>query len=180
MVEAGDISILGKETAKRLGIPKLGLEVNQVDNPCPFPTIKNITVKLTIDQSVKPVRQPLRRVPISVEKQIEEKLEEALRSDIIERVKEPSAWISPIVVILKPSGDIRVCIDVRRANEAILRENYSLPTLESFMTKLRNVKYFSRLDMVNAYHQLELEIESRLITTFITHKGMFRYKRCLE
>lgn len=179
VVEKGDISILGKETAKRLGILKLGLDVNAIQEAKPFPKIKNITVKLTINPEVKPVKQPVRRVPISVEEQVERKLDEALLSDIIEKVTEPSPWISPIVVIFKSNDEIRICVDMRRANEAILRENYPLPTFESFMTKLRNAKYFSRLDLASAYHQLELDIESRPITTFITHKGMFRYKRLM-
>lgn len=72
-----------------------------------------------------------------------------------------------------------MCVDMRRENEAILRENYPLPTFDSFMTKLRGAKYFSRLDLLSAYHQLELHPESRAITTFITHKGVFRYKRLM-
>lgn len=125
------------------------------------------------------MQQPIRKIPISVELQVENKINEALQKDIIERVTEPSPWISPIVVIFKPNKDIRICVDMRRANEAIKRENYPLPTFDSFMTKLRNSKYFSRLDLESAYHQLELDIESCPITTFITHKGLFRYKRLM-
>nr|CAH7737392.1 unnamed protein product [Callosobruchus chinensis] len=179
VVEKGEISLLGKHTAIQLGVLKLGLDVLGINTVTTFPKIKNIIVKLAIDHSVKPVQQPVRRVPISVEKKVEEKLEEALKTGIIERVTEPSPWISPMVIIFKPNGDIRICIDMRRANEAILRENYPLPTFDSFMTKLRNAQYFSRLDLTNAYHQLELDTESRGITTFITHKGMFRYTRLM-
>jgi hypothetical protein len=38
-------------------------------------------------------------------------------------------------------------------------------------------KYFSKIDLKQAYHQLELKEESRYITTFSTHEGLFRYKR---
>ncbi|XP_044753909.1 uncharacterized protein K02A2.6-like [Coccinella septempunctata] len=170
VVEQGDISILGKDVAKRLGILKLGLNINHIEEIKSFPKIKNIKVKLTINSQIKPVKQPVRRVPITLEAKVERKLKEALLSDIIEKVTEPSAWISPIVVVLKPNDDIRICVDMRRANEAILRENYPIPTFDSFMTKLRGAKFFSRLDLANAYHQLELDEESRPITTFITHK----------
>lgn len=61
VVEKGETSILGKETAKQLGILKLGLNINHVETKAIiFPKIRNLTVKLTIDPSVKPVRQPLR------------------------------------------------------------------------------------------------------------------------
>lgn len=69
-----------------------------------------------------------------------------------------------------------MCVDMRRANEVIKRENFPLPTFDSIITKLRNVKFFSRLDLKWAYHQIELDPESRPITTFRTHKEMFSYK----
>lgn len=181
VVKNGDVSITGKDTAKQLGILRLGLSVNriEVDNISPFPKIKDAVVKLAIDPNVKPVQQPVRRVPVAVEALVEEKLKTAQKLGIIEKVNEPSVWISPIVIAHKPSGDIRICVDMRRANEAIRRENYPIPTFDSFMTKLKNAKHFSRLDLKDAYHQLELDADSRHITTFITHKGLFRYVRLM-
>ncbi|XP_058977362.1 uncharacterized protein K02A2.6-like [Musca domestica] len=179
VIENGRQSLLGRVTAIKLGVLKLGRGVNQIENCHVFPKIRGIKVSLTIDKSVKPVQQPLRRVPSGLEEKVERKLNEALQQDIIEPVTGPSPWISPIVIVFKGDGDIRLCIDMRRANMAILRENYPLPTFDSFMTKLQGAEYFSRLDLKNAYHQLELEEESREITTFITSKGLFRYKRLL-
>ena len=68
---------------------------------------------------------------------------------------------------------------MRRANKAILSENQPLPTFDLFMTKFRGANFFTRLDLRNAYHQLELHESSREITTFITQKGLFRYKRLI-
>lgn len=171
--------MLGEDTAIKLGVLKLGIGINHVEKLKPFNKIAGIKVRLSIDTSIKPVQQPLRRVPVAVEDKVEAKLNEILALDIIEPVVGPSAWISPVVVVFKANGDIRLCIDMRRANAAILREKYPLPTFDSFMTRLQGAKFFSRLDLKNAYHQLELEEESRYITTFITSKGLFRYKRLL-
>lgn len=179
VVEKRDISLLGKITAMQLGVLKIGLSVNHVKETAEFPKIKNIQIKLAINKSVHPLRQPLRRVPISVEPAIEKKLEEAVRLDIIEPVTEPSEWVSPILVLFKKSGEIRICVDMRRANEAIERENYPVTTFETLMTKLRGAQFFSKLDLLSAYHQLELHADSREITTFITHEGIFRYKRLM-
>lgn len=58
---------------------------------------------------------------MSAEAQVERKLQEALDSDIIEKVTTPSQWISPIVVVSKSNDDIRICIDMRRTNEANIK-----------------------------------------------------------
>lgn len=181
-VDSNGISLLGKDTAIALQVLKLGpsASVNAViENKQPFSKIKGITVKLSIDRTIKPIQQPVRRIPVAYEEKVENKLLEALKNDIIEQVNGPSPWISPIVIIFKSNGDMRICVDMRRANEAILRENFPLPSFDTFLTKLRGAQYFSRLDLKNAYHQLELDEQSREITTFITHKGMFRYKRLM-
>ena len=66
---------------------------------------------------------------------------------------------------------------MRQANTAILRERHPQPTTEDLLNDLNEARYFSKLDLTAAYHQLELDKQSRYITTFTTHKGLFQYKR---
>jgi len=61
---------------------------------------------LAINQDIKPVEQPMRRIPIALEKKFREKIQDALRRDFIEPVNRPSAWISPMVLVFKENGDI--------------------------------------------------------------------------
>ncbi|XP_062714079.1 uncharacterized protein K02A2.6-like [Aedes albopictus] len=68
---------------------------------------------------------------------------------------------------------------MRRANVAILRERRLMPTIDDFLPRFAGAKYFSRLDIKEAFHQVELDEDSRFITTFITHMGLFRYKRLM-
>ena len=68
---------------------------------------------------------------------------------------------------------------MRRANSAIKRERYPVPTVDEVLQDLNNSKFFSKLDLNSAYHQTELDSESRDITTFATHKGLYRYKRLM-
>ncbi|XP_046865628.1 uncharacterized protein LOC124459893 [Drosophila willistoni] len=177
VIENGRQSFLGRDAAVQLNVLRFGLGVNRVDSCAHFPKWKASPVRLAIDHNVRPVQQPMRRFPTALEDQIAERVSQAVQQDIIEPVHGPSSWISPVVIAYKGSGEIRLCLDMRRANLAILRENYPLPTFDMFMTKLRDARCFSRLDLKNAYHQLELDESSRQITTFITHKGLFRYKR---
>lgn len=96
---------------------------------------------------------------------------------IIERVVEPSPWLAALVIILKNNGEVRLCVDLRRLNQSIERERHPLPTFREMMPCLRSAKIFSLLDIKSAYHQCELDVESRPLTTFSTQWGMFRYKR---
>lgn len=128
---------------------------------------------------MRPVSQPYRRVPIPLEKKIDEKLDQLLAQGIIEPVIGPSTWVSPIVPVLKGVSDVRICIDMRRANEAIKRERHPLPVVDNLLTTMRKSTKFSRLDISNAFHQVEISPESRYITTFITKKGLFQYTRLM-
>ena len=74
-------------------------------------------------------------------------------------------------------GDIRLSIDMRRANQAIQKERHPIPTVDEIMQSLNGSKLFSKLDLKWGYHQLELTPHSREITTFVAHCGLFRHKR---
>ena len=66
---------------------------------------------------------------------------------------------------------------MRRANEAIIRERLPIPTVEEVLEELNGSTVFSKLDLRHGFHQVELHADSRDITTFVTHDGLFRYKR---
>nr|CAH7725339.1 unnamed protein product [Callosobruchus chinensis] len=178
VIQEGKRNLLGKATALSMGVLKIGLDINTVNSE-PFPKFKDITVDIPIDKTVTPVNQPYRRIPIPLESKVNKKIDELIASDIIEEVKGPSKWVSPMVPVLKENGDIRICIDMRRANAAILREKYPLPTMDLLLPHFCKARYFSRLDIKNAFHQIEISERSRYITTFISSRGLYRYKRLL-
>ncbi|KAL9966531.1 hypothetical protein ACROYT_G024619 [Oculina patagonica] len=137
-------------------------------------------LKLHIDESVKPVAQHVRRIPFGLREKVDKKLDELLELDIIEEVPEgPSGWISPLVVVPKGDGDVRVCVDMRWANEAIIRERHPIPTVEELLHDLNGSTVFSKIDLKWGFHQILLSEESRHITTFVTHRGLYRYKRLM-
>ncbi|XP_033099920.1 uncharacterized protein K02A2.6-like [Anneissia japonica] len=112
-----------------------------------------------------------------------EKVEKELRKledqGIIERVKRPTPWVSPIVVVPKPRNpdEIRICVDMRQPNKAIIRERHPSPTIDDIIAKVNGSTKFSKIDLKSGYHQLPLAEESRYITIFSTHNGLWRYKR---
>ncbi|CAB4028566.1 Transposon Ty3-I Gag-Pol poly [Paramuricea clavata] len=101
------------------------------------------------------------------------------KDDIIEKTEGPTPWVSPIVVVPKPKSpnDVRICVDMRAVNKAIQRERHITPTIDDVIADLNDAKVFSKLDLNQGYHQLELSEESRYVTTFSTQVGLRRYKR---
>ncbi|XP_052678255.1 uncharacterized protein LOC128159228 [Crassostrea angulata] len=66
----------------------------------------------------------------------EAKLKEIQNMDIIEPVEGPSSWVRPIAVTPKQSGDIRLCVDMTQANEAIIKERHPIPTIDEILNEL--------------------------------------------
>ena len=132
-------SLMSYETAISLGV--VNIRVNTIETgdqvAQKFPSVfqgigklKNFEVKLHIDQSVPPVAQPARRIPFHLRKKVEAELDRLEEQGIIEKVDGPTPWISPLVVIPKKNEEIRLCVDMRMANRAILRERHPTPTVE--------------------------------------------------
>eukprot|EP00111_Clytia_hemisphaerica_P010127 TCONS_00029605-protein len=139
--------------------------------------LQNFKLQLHIDPNVTPVQQPIRRIPFHSREKIENELERLIKLDIIEPVDGPTTWLNPVVAGSRKNGKIRLCVDMRKANEAIIRERHVIPKLEDITAELHDATHFSKIDLRDGYHQIELDESSRNITTFATHKGLFRYKR---
>ena len=183
-------NLLSFATAKQLNLLQVSINAVNVSYPrclqeeykCLFGGIgkvKGRLIKLHIDPQVKPKQQPHRRIPFHVRKDVEKELERLEKLDIIEKVDGPTPWVSPIVVVPKDSGEVRICVDMREANRAVKREKHLMPTTDDLIADLDGATVFSKLDLSSGYHQFELSPESRNITTFSTHVGLRRYKRLL-
>ena len=141
--------------------------------------LRNKQIELIIDEAVKPVAQKQRRIPFHLREKVERELSKLEHDDIIEPVPdtEETEWISPLVIVPKKDDKIRLCVDMRAANNAIKRVRHPIPTVKDVSLELNGAKFFTKLDLTQAYHQLELSPSSRHITTFVTHTGIYRFKR---
>ena len=189
MIEGKGQPLLGRSAATELGVLQIRSPINSVSSDIVeefkdcftgVGKLKGYQFTLHVKEDVAPVVQPLRRPPFNLREKIERKLDELESMDIIEKVNSPSRWVSPVVVVPKPNGEVRLCIDMKQANCAVeQRERYPIPTIDEVLQDMSNSTVFSKLDLRWGYHQIELSEESREITTFITHRGMYRYKRLM-
>ena len=84
-----------------------------------------------------------------------------------------------MVIVPKPNGAIRLCLDMGQANQAIIRGRHPIPTVEEILQSMNGSTVFSKLDLKWGYHQLELTPKLREITNFAVHSGVYRYKRLI-
>ena len=186
-------NIIGVTTLQNLGLVDITLPLNEVKIPHEnnITTIleknqsifeghgkmKNYSAKLHIDETVTPVYQKMYRYPYHLRQKIKTELKRLEDLDVIEKTTGPQEWVSNVVATPKSNGDIRLCLDARVINSAIKRETFPIPTVDSIIDDMSGSTIFSKIDLKEAYTQVELDEESRSITNFHTENGIYRYKR---
>lgn len=125
---------------------------------------------------MKPVIQPLRRIPLALRDGVTTELKKLLDAGIIEHV-DASPWVSNLVVTTKKSGGLRPCVDLRAVNKAVIPDKYPLPRAEELTAQFYGSAVFSKLDLRQGYLQVPLHQSSRYLTAFVTHAEVFQYTR---
>lgn len=149
-----------------------------------FPTIfkgvgslRNYKVKFFVNKNVPPVYQPARPIPFHLREKMQKELQSMEDDDVIEQHHGPAPWVSNVVLSPKDDGALRITIDMRQANKAIKKTNLPIPRPEEISSQLSGYKVFSKLDFRSAFHQLEIDENSRLLTVFHANGKLMRYKR---
>ena len=94
--------------------------------------------------------------------------------NVIAPVDEPAKWVSQIVVAMKKSGSLRICIDLKPLNAALKREHYQIPVIDDLLRDLVYACVFTKLDLALAFWHLKLDDESSVLTAFATVYGRLR------
>lgn len=189
-------ALLSRSTATRYSVLLLGLnvpvstvhldqstingrEIASVVSSEPFPKFNVPPVKIYYDTSKPPCRNVYLNIPQAVKPLVEERLQQLISAEIIERVTDDmdTAFCSSLVIVPKGKEDIRLVIDLRGPNRYIHRSPFAMPTLESIVAELDGAKWFSTIDLTNAFFHIELDKDSRHLTNFFTEFGMFRCVR---
>lgn len=87
-----------------------------------------------------------------------------------------SEYASPIVLVQKKNGELRLCIDYQKLNKLLIRDNYPLPIIEDLIDLLQGKKYFSRLDLRNGFYHIRMATESIKYTAFTTPFSQFEFR----
>lgn len=120
------------------------------------------------------VKQAPRRIPLSKHQSFKEELKRMLRLDIIE--PSTSSWSSPLVLVTKKDGSLRVCVDYRLVNSLTVKDSYPLPRIDDSIDALRGSKWFSTLDLSSGYWQVKMDPKDIDKTAFTTPYGLYQFK----
>ena len=125
-------------------------------------------------------KEEIRKYPYRTSHWEKEQLEliinEFLRNEIVEDAPK-SRWSFPVILVAKPSGGLRFCIDYRELNKRIKLDNLSVPICKEQLEDLRGDSVFTTLDLLHGFYNIPLAEQSRDFTTFITHLGKYRFRR---
>ena len=187
-------SLLGAQACERLGLVSRvfnittgeiqhELEESRELKECTLPEVNNklssipFTHEITLAENCTPVINAPRRVPVAIKDKLKSEIQRMVDLGVIEKVEAPTDWVNSIVVVGKPNGSIRVCLDPKDLNKAIKRERFQLPTREDIFSNMAGATWFSKLDASQAFWQVRLTEKSKDYTTFNTPFGRYRYCR---
>ena len=140
-------------------------------------TIHSTKASIQVDPTSRPRYFKPRPVPYALREKVGLELDRLEAEGTIEKVAY-SDWAAPIVTVVKPDMSIRICGDYKVTVNAVSKlDNYPIPKTDDLLAELGGGKYFSKLDLTQAYQQLELEEDSKQFTTINTHQGLYRFHR---
>ena len=97
------------------------------------------TMKLAEDYA--PTIEAPRKIPETIRIRLKEELERMEAEGIVEKVDEPTDWVSNLVIVEKPDESLRLCLDPRNLNKNLKREHYQLPTFDEIAMRLTNATF---------------------------------------
>ncbi len=120
-----------------------------------------------------PSRQRPYRIPERLLKPLGEEIEMMKQLHVIEPSN--SEWSSPLVIVPKKDGSLRVCVDFRKLNAQSRFDAYPMPRIDDLLERIGQARYITTLDLCKGYWQVPLDPNSKPYTAFRTPVGLFQF-----
>lgn len=125
--------------------------------------------------NAEPIASYAYPIPAKRRLKVQEMLVDMQENGIIEPCE--SAWAAPLIIVQKPSGDLRPCVDYRKLNAVTKTDRYPMPTIEQLLFRTDKRNFVSLLDLKSGFWQIPVAEEDRDKTAFVCEFGLFRYLR---
>ncbi|GLU08946.1 hypothetical protein SLE2022_258270 [Rubroshorea leprosula] len=130
--------------------------------------------KLSTDPTRRPVVQKCRLMGLEKQAAVDEEIQKLLQVGFIRRVNY-SQWVSNPVLVKKPNGKWRICIDFTNLNEACPKDSHPLPNVEKLVERATGHERMSFLDASFGYHQVQLWLNDQEKTAFYAEDAIYCY-----
>ena len=184
-------SLLGLQDTIRLELIQLSVNVHQItEDKVEAPELEEfkdlfdntigklpVVYKMKIDKDAVPVVKPPRKIPIAMKEAVKSELDRMEKLGVVQKVEEPTEWVSSMVAAKKKNGDIRICLDPKDLNDVLQRPHHPMKTIDQVISDIPNAKYFTILDAKTGFWQVPLHKDSTDYTTFNTIFGRYKFRR---
>lgn len=123
----------------------------------------------------EPIFSPPYRLSFAKTRELKAEVDKMIEADIVAECESP--WASPVVMVPKRTGGIRVCIDYRKINAVTVPDRYPLPRMDDLLHAAKSTKYMTTLDLQSGYYQIKVNDKDSYKTCFITPFGTYLFKR---
>ncbi|XP_052896596.1 uncharacterized protein K02A2.6-like [Anopheles moucheti] len=186
-----DLELLGADLVHNFSLGTIPMDAfcNRIEGESAkwesrFPAVFNGTglctkakIHLQVKENVRPTFCPKRPVAYAMQATVEKELNRLESLNVITPV-DYSEWAAPIVVVRKGNGSIRICGDYSTGlNSALQSYEYPLPLPDDIFAKLAQCRFFSKIDLSDAFLQVEIDAKYRPLLTINTHRGLYHYNR---
>lgn len=140
---------------------------------------KHNKIHLALKEDTVPKFCKPRKIPLAFKEKVEAELDRLESSGIISKAPSSEAeWGTPLVPVLKKDSSLRLCADYRvTVNPFLMDDRHPFPVIEEIFAALHGGRYFSKLDLKNAYYQLEVDDETKKLLAWSTHRGVYWMNR---
>ena len=129
--------------------------------------------RIDVAPGTKPISKPSYRLSAIEAAEVERQLADYLSKGFIRKSSSP--WASPILLVKKKDGSMRMCVDYRSLNTVTIKNKYPLPRIDELFDQLKGAKYFSKIDLHSGYHQVRINADDIPKTAFRTRFGHYEF-----
>ena len=141
--------------------------------------MKGYKAHLKLIPGTQPIFCKARKIPLPIQDKVTEKLEQMVRQGILEPVQPGGVTTeSPVAWQRRKSGELRFCVDLKvHINGNVMDEDYPIPDIKTIFHNIHGASYLVKIDLSEAYYQIELDEEAKDICTMNTSQGLFKMCR---
>ena len=136
-------------------------------------------VQIKLTHNAVPVQKPPRRVPLALKDQFKQELDNMVSQGILSKLDDANVnapeWLNSFVVVKKPNGKLRICLDPTDLNPYIVRPVCNARTLDEIIALLKDAVHFAVFDSTKGFFHVPLDEESKMLTAMQTPVGIYIY-----